>query len=111
MYPSEAYDQMFITVRPLRVFDMEGQALFTGLLCLYAATQRDLKNFLKQEPPMVKERDPAQSTEEFREQKRRKRTTTDEQVENRKKPRWHTHRDPPRYNPTARCKQKTSLPR
>jgi hypothetical protein len=88
---------------------LEGHALFSGLLRLYAATHRDLKNSLKQEPPLVTERDPAQSTEEFREQKRRKRTTTDEQVENRKKPQWHPHREPPRYNPRARCQQKTSL--
>jgi hypothetical protein len=64
---------------------VEEQALFSGMLRLYATTHRELGNSLMQEPSVVTERDPAQSTEEFREQKGRKRTPTDEKVENQKK--------------------------
>jgi hypothetical protein len=63
----------------------EGQALFSGMLRLYAATHRDLRNSLKQEASVETERDPTQSTEEFCKQKRRKRTPTGGKVKNQKK--------------------------
>jgi hypothetical protein len=49
---------------------LEGQALFTGILRLYAALHLELHDYLK------KEEDPS---EEFREQRRRKRNPSDEQ--------------------------------
>jgi hypothetical protein len=49
---------------------LEGQALFSGMLCLYAATHRDLMNTLKQEeeePSGETKGDPGQDNQEFRE--------------------------------------------
>jgi hypothetical protein len=66
---------------------LEEQALFLGMLRLYAATHRDLRSSIKQEketPSGGTNGDPGQSNQEFREQKRRKRTPTGEKAENTK---------------------------
>jgi hypothetical protein len=66
---------------------LEGQTLFSGLLRLYAATHRDLRPSLKQEeekPAGGKDGDPGQRNQEFREQKRRKRTQTGEKTQSTK---------------------------
>jgi hypothetical protein len=60
---------------------LEGQTLFSGMLRLYAATNWDLMNSLKQEeekPSGETKADPGQNNQEFREQKRRNRTPTGE---------------------------------
>jgi hypothetical protein len=52
---------------------LEGKPLFTAMLRLYAATHRKLRDSLQTEPDQEK------ATEEFREQRRRKRNPSDEQ--------------------------------
>ena len=51
---------------------LDGKALFTGLLRLYATTHRELRESLLPEP--------SESIEEFREQRRRKRNPSEEQT-------------------------------
>jgi hypothetical protein len=54
---------------------MDGKALFTAVLRLYATTHREMLSCLVK----TTERDPAQDNdEEFREQKRRKRVPSDQ---------------------------------
>jgi hypothetical protein len=88
---------------------LEGKALFSGMLRLYAATHRDLPNSLKQEeeePSGETKGYPGQSNQEFSEQKRRKRTPTAEKAENVKKTDTAT---PTPRDPRMRCPQKTTL--
>jgi hypothetical protein len=60
---------------------LDGKALFTTVLRLYALTHREMKLSLLN----TTVRDPAQGDEEFREQKRRKRIPSDEKTQKSKK--------------------------
>jgi hypothetical protein len=53
---------------------LEGKALFTGMLRLYALTHREMRDFLLN----TSKGEPAQVNEGFREQKRRKRIPSEE---------------------------------
>jgi hypothetical protein len=80
------------------------QALFSGMLRLYAVTHRDLMNSLKQKPSEEMEGDPAQSNEEFCKQKRLNRWRF-----RRIPPRRHPYREAPGCNSRVRGQLKTTL--
>jgi hypothetical protein len=85
---------------------LDGKALFTGILHLYDLTHREMRDSLVN----TSKREPDQDNEGFREQKWRKRITSEEKSQTSlKTPRPHLHLGTPGFDPKLSCQPGTSL--